>query len=133
VIPQRLLYFYLEQEGLSWVLDPNHRTYRNQNPEYCCQSNSRITCRKNSPITVLKRNLEELNFDERRVPIDEHWSSLEFFPCHLLDYAKFIYLIFTLMKEKYVTFTKDDQGVGFLQKSLHEAPRKGRNPNYLRK
>lgn len=133
LIPQSLVYFYLEQEGEGWVLDPHHNKYRNQNPEYCCQSASRTICSKSSPIGVLKRHLEELGFEKQRVSFDDFRKSLEPFPCLLLDYRKFIYFIFKLIQDKFVVFSRNDQGQKFLQKSFYEAPRKGRPPNYLKK
>lgn len=132
LIPQSLVYFYLEQEGGGWVLDPHHNKYRNQNPEYCCQSASRAICSKSSPIEVLKRHLEELGFDKQQVSFDDLRKSLEPFPCLLLDYRKFIYFIFKLTQDKSVVFSKNDQGQRFLQKSFYEAPRKGRTPNHLK-
>jgi len=133
VLPQSLFYFYLEQEGHGWVLDPNHNSYRNQGPEYCCRSSSRTICSKSAPLNILKENLVDLDYDKRRVPLDELRQSLESSPCLLLDYNKFIYFVFKLTEEKFVISSTDDEGQRFLQKSFFEAPRKGRPPNYLRK
>lgn len=128
LIPQSLVYFYIEQEGRGWILDPYHHKYRNQNPEYCCQSASRTICSKFSPIEVLKRHLEELGFDRHQVSFEDLRKSLEPFPCLLLDYRKFIYFIFKLTQEKFVVFSKNDQGEKFLIKSHYEKPRRGRPP-----
>lgn len=133
VLRQSLFYFYLEQEGHGWVLDPNHNSYRNQGPEYCCRSNSRTICSKTEPLNLLKKKLLDLEYDKRRVSLSELWQSLDSFPCLLLDYEKFIYFVFKLTEEKFVILSKDNDGQRFLQKSFYEAPRKGRPPNYLKK
>ncbi len=128
VLPQSLFYFYLEQEGHGWVLDPSHKSYRNQGPEYCCRSNSRTICRKSAPLNLLKEHLEDFDYDKRLVSLDELWKSLNRVPCVLLDQKKFIYLAFKLTEEKFAVSSKDDQGQRFLQKSFYEAPKKGRKP-----
>jgi len=132
VLPQSLFYFYLEQEGHGWVLDPNHNSYRSQGPEYCCRSNSRTICSKTAPLNILKENLVDLDYDKRRVSVDELRQSLDYFPCLLLDYNKFIYFVFKLTEEKFVISSTDDDGQKFLQKSFYEAPRRGRKPNHLK-
>jgi hypothetical protein len=132
VLPQTLFYFYLEQEGHGWVLDPNHNSYRNQGPEYCCRSNSRTICSKTEPLNLLKKKLVDLDYDKRRVSLGELLQSLDPFPCLLLDYEKFIYFVFKLTEEKFVILSKDNDGQKFLQKSFYEVPRRGRKPNHLK-
>lgn len=125
-LSQSLFYFYLEQEGFGWVLDPDHKFYRGENPKFCCQSDSRILCRTQDPLNILKKKLQELNFDQRRVPLGELWESLEPFQCLLHDHNKFIYFIFKLEQEKFITIFYEKNRAKFLQKSYYVPPKRGR-------
>lgn len=116
-MPQELLYYYVEQEGLGKILDSSSVPSRNQNPEYCCQSDSRIWCQSVNPRSVLLRHLYDLGLEDHEVTRRDLRHSLERYPCLLLDESKFLYYLFKLVSGKILDYSKDAAGGITLKKS----------------